>query len=757
MKYAKGGARHPFITMLALTALMISVVLPGLRNSLAAPSATAANAKHLSARPVAKATAPVVLPASRTATAKSNQYQDKPLNHVPPPDGRIAFASDRDGDFEIYLIDPDGGGLARLTDNETDDISPAWSPDGERLAFVSYRDGNAEIYAMDVTGGSQTRLTDDPASDLDPAWSPDGARIAFTSGRGNTDEVYVMNADGGGLMNHSHNMEGDDVQPAWSPDGTMIAFASNRDDNFEIYVSNADDGGNQRNLSNNAATDSNPAWSPMRITFQSDRDSPPNIPETNFEIYSMSGANGSNQTRLTTNADDSSTPPVDESFDVAPARSSDGARLAFASTRDGDFEIYLANADGSGAIKLTDNDEANDIEPAVEPLATLTAEGSIQFSAASYSVDEGAGSATITVTRTGSTSGGAIIDVGVSGGTASERSDFIPAFRTLTFAVGETSQTFTVLIIDDGFAEFDETLNLSLGSPTGTTLGSPGTATLTITDNDSVTSGANPIDDSRFFVRQQYLDFLAREADPSGLDFWTNQLTTAINLCPSAPADVRARCVLDARSQVSTAFFLSIEFQETGYFVIRLYREAFGRLPTLREFLIDMQNIGRGVVIGQPGARELLEANQRRFAGDFTNRVAFKTRYDGMSNADFVNTLFANTGLEPGAEMAARAALLAGLNNGSESRATVLVKVGDTESVFNALYNEAFVLMEYFGYLRRDPDEAGFNFWLDKLNNASVGGEDVRDPVVALRRIRRAEIVESFVDSIEYRSRFGRT
>jgi hypothetical protein len=252
----------------------------------------------------------------------------------------------------------------------------------------------------------------------------------------------------------------------------------------------------------------------------------------------------------------------------------------------------------------------------------------------------------------------------------------------------------------------------------------------------------NPIDDDEFFVRQQYLDFLSREPDPGGLQFWTNELNRLITTCPTTPANNRAACILGARAQISTAFFLSIEFQETGYFVIRVYLEAFGRLPTFREFLADVQDVRRGVIVGQAGALERLAANRREFIDRFVDREEFRARHSGTSNSDYVNALFTNAGVSPSDEAAARDALVAGLNNGTETRATALQKVADTGSVFNAAYNRAFVLMEYFGYLRRDPDAIGYQFWLDKLN--LFQGDFVA-----------AEMVKAFLTSDEYQQRFG--
>ncbi len=113
-----------------------------------------------------------------------------------PAEDKIAFVSDRDGNFEIYVMNADGSGQTRLTDSSADESGLAWSPDGTRIAFVSDRDGNSEIYVMNADGSDQTNLTNNPASEYTPSWSPDGARIAFHSDREGNIDVYVMNADG---------------------------------------------------------------------------------------------------------------------------------------------------------------------------------------------------------------------------------------------------------------------------------------------------------------------------------------------------------------------------------------------------------------------------------------------------------------------------------------------------------------------------------------------------------------------------------
>jgi dipeptidyl aminopeptidase/acylaminoacyl peptidase len=137
--------------------------------------------------------------------------------------GRIAYVSGRDGNPEIYVMNADGDGRTRLTNNTAYDWIPAWSPDGTRIAFVSDRDGNYEIYVMNADGGGRTRLTNNTAEEWIPAWSPDGTRIAFVSDRDGNGEIYVMNADGSGVTRLTNNAA-DDEDPAWSPDGTRIAL-----------------------------------------------------------------------------------------------------------------------------------------------------------------------------------------------------------------------------------------------------------------------------------------------------------------------------------------------------------------------------------------------------------------------------------------------------------------------------------------------------------------------------------------------------
>ena len=346
-------------------------------------------------------------------------------------------------------------------------------------------------------------------------------------------------------------------------------------------------------------------------------------------------------------------------------------------------------------------------------------------------MNEGGLSTNITVTRSGNTSGTSSVQYATSDGSARKIGDFIVATGILNFAPGQTSQSFRLLMVDDVYMEGTESLSLTLSNPFNGSLGSPSTAVFTIVDNDFTSPTSNPIDTAQFFVRQQYLDFLNRQPDTGGLNFWVNEITS----CGS-----NAQCIELKRINVSAAFFLSIEFQETGVLACLTTKAAFNALPVNAQFEFDRQVLQRNFVFGAPGSGAQLEANKQAYFAELVSRAEFVTRYGGMSNAQYVDALIGNTGVS--FTTSERSALVNGLNGGTETRATVLRKIAEKPSFKQAQFNQIFVLMEYFGYLKRDADTPGFNFWLNKLN--SFNGNFVN-----------AEMVKAFLASIEYRERFS--
>jgi uncharacterized protein (TIGR03118 family) len=542
---------------------------------------------------------------------------------------------------------------------------------------------------------------------------------------------------------------------------------------------------------------------------------------------------------------------------------------------------------------------------------TASATSLIAFSSDTYAIGEGSGHIDITITRSGDASNSASVNYNTfdesSAGHASQKSDYEIALGKVTFAPGETSKTFRILVVNDNFVEGDETVSLALSNPTGAGvgLGSPNTADLTITDNDTTPPTTNPVDDAQFFVRQHYLDFLNREPDTAGFNFWVNQITS----CGSDAA-----CIERTRINVSGAFFLSIEFQQTGMLAYLTHKAAFGNstltgtaVPVLYgEFERDVQSLQRGFVFGAPGADAVLEANKVAYFNDFVTKPEFINKFGGLTNDQYVDALLASAGIDPAnqrlfvatltnaqenppttptlsgggarpasfgtakfrlnaaqtamtftatvnnidftgsqtadtndnltaahihasasvtpttngpvvwgffgspfndnnpndvvntpftggavggtisgkwdapegngttlaaqltnirtghayinfhtvqfgggeirgnipAETAFRDSLVAGLNASTETRATVLRKIAESEEFNSNEFNRAFVLMEYFGYLRRDADAAGYNFWLNKLN--AFNGNFIT-----------AEMVKAFISSSEYRQRFG--
>jgi hypothetical protein len=268
----------------------------------------------------------------------------------------------------------------------------------------------------------------------------------------------------------------------------------------------------------------------------------------------------------------------------------------------------------------------------------------------------------------------------------------------------------------------------------------------------------NKIGDSQFFVRQHYLDFLGRSPDYSGLGFWNNEIVSC---------GIDQACIDNKRVNVSAAFYLSIEFQETGFLVERTYKTAFSdpngqavinsvptviKVPRVRfnELLAGTQQIGAGVQVGIGNWAAQLEANKQTYMLGFVQRADFQTAFPSSLTADaFVTQLDTNAGfvLSP-SEKAAQIAVLGSTPNDTAKRAQVLRAVAEDDDLKTLEKNRAFVLMQYFGYLRRNPNDApdtdhsGWKFWLDKLN--SFNGNFVN-----------AEMVKAFIVSIEYQQRFG--
>jgi Tol biopolymer transport system component/uncharacterized cupredoxin-like copper-binding protein len=324
-------------------------------------------------------TSPALTPSGPPPTNSATPTASPTVAPSPTPEsltwsGEIAFASERDGNSEIYLVDS-GGALTRLTDDPAEDVGPAWSPDGTRIAFASNRGGSFDIYVMDADGTGVTRLTEAAGDNGFPAWSPDGTRIAFASNRGASFDIYTMGADGG-QVEQLTSASDDDFNPHWAPDGSQLVFDRDLDgNNLEIYTL-AVDGTAETPLTDEAGTDFYPSWSPdgTEILFASDR-------AGGFDIYLMR-PDGSDVRLVIGSAAD----------DVAPAFSEDASMIAFVSTQDGNEEVYLASADGTRITRLTDH-PADDGNPAMRPTVAPAPVGNTTFTSGrhAYSIEIPAG------------------------------------------------------------------------------------------------------------------------------------------------------------------------------------------------------------------------------------------------------------------------------------------------------------------------------------------------------------------------------
>lgn len=290
----------------------------------------------------------------------------------------------------------------------------------------------------------------------------------------------------------------------------------------------------------------------------------------------------------------------------------------------------------------------------------------------------------------------------------------------------------------------------------------------------------NAVNAPDFFVWEHYRDFLSRDPDVPGLNFWTGEITECNDPAKRLPGESVALCTERKRANTSAAFFLSPEFQNTGSFVVRVYWGTLGKLPNTpkascpslpegysgqcrplyNDYIADVSKVTQGIVVNDQLDPNVINANKHAFVDQFVNTAAFKVKYDSLNNQQFVDTLFQTTGIN--ASASDRAALVNGLSgvNGqaaTETRSSVVFKVVDGTTtqaggalVFNTTYgqafydkefDDAFVFMEYLGYLRRNPDQGGFDFWLAKLKQYGNWQD--------------AQMVLAFISSPEYKSRFG--
>ncbi len=382
--------------------------------------------------------------------------------------------------------------------------------------------------------------------------------------------------------------------------------------------------------------------------------------------------------------------------------------------------LTLSNVSGTGSLGI----------PSTAVL-TITDNDPPTFSldASSYSVGEGDLRITATVNRGGDLSQAVRVNYATSDpsglnecsqitGNASQRCDYATVVGTLRFAAGESSKLIHIPIVDDVYVEGAETFTLTLSNATGGTLGTPVTATATINDND-VGPAANPIDNDAFWLRQMYIDILGREPEPGAINAWL----AILNQCAN-PTDCD-------RTAVALGFLRSVEFQGRGFFAYRFYAASLGRPSLYSEFVPDHARFS-----GFLNPAEL-ELNKQDYVNEFMNRAEFKTIYDPTigNNTAYVDTLLQRAGLPNHPQ---RQGWIDGLNNTTLTRGDVLRQLVDSNEVYFRFLNEGFVVMNYFGLLRRSAD-AQYLVWIQILNQT---GDD---------RV----VVTGFINSTEYRLRFG--
>jgi len=425
-------------------------------------------------------------------------------------------------------------------------------------------------------------------------------------------------------------------------------------------------------------------------------------------------------------------------------------------------ETFFVNLSSPSNATISDN----------QGLGTILDDDAVsgfQFEQPSYTVSETGASVSIVVKRSGDTSNAATVDYATNdfnyaagdllpakcdtaSSNASFKCDYATAGGRLRFAATETSKTVVLSIVDDVFIEGDEALSMTLSNPSIGNLVSPSTTNITIQSNDTSppNSSSNPYLVNAFFVRQQYLDFLLREPDTAGYNDWLNVL----NNCQPNQGGLGSDPGCD-RVHVSSGFFRSPEFGERGYWVYRFFTASLGRRPLFAEFMPEMRRLS-----GLKTQADL-DADEADFINEFIQRPEFTTIYNGIMDtshaSEFISKLEEKAGVtlpatvpptQPGQPpQYNRQDLIDKRQSGEFTTAQTLRAFVEQKVVWDAYFFKAFVAMEYFGYLRRDPEAAGYDDWVDVLTNgrasAGIAPGDFR------------HLVFGFMYSEEYRERFG--
>ncbi|GAC1397800.1 MAG: hypothetical protein NVSMB56_12810 [Pyrinomonadaceae bacterium] len=671
----------------------------------------------------------------------------------------------------IIAINPDGSNRINLAPDTFangctgygayNSSNPSVARNG-MIAFQSTRNQHGEnpfrqfrIYVMNADGSNVRRLTPEPAAgdfrpdqvtDFNPAISPDGSRVAFISNRtvieyssagtgGNTVQahvfdIYIVNTDGTGLrkvttfqLNPGNGPLGSDFRSVtWSPDGTRLAFRALRqipDKSFRDILGAINPDGTGETLLSQVNSDGSSLldWSPDGTRIMHGQHPAGN--DSTFFLRYYSVADGS----ITAYRVDAS-PFNFNSGDYAQARfSPDSQRIVYFTVPDpgeGTRVLVTANLDLSNITTVGRGIACGAEGVAWAAGANIGTPARLDLIPAPISVYAGGPSVQLTPILYDANNN--VLSRSVQHWEASGCNTRAPVLddQGLLTPTGYTpSFTDQICAVNAGLRTCVDVL----GNPT-----------------------TNPIDTTDTYVRQQYADFLNRAPDASGLAFWKNEIISC---------NGNAQCIDTKRTNVSAAYFLSREFQETGFYVIKLQRAAFGKVSndatkriTFQQFASDASTVGNGFVDGQAGADQKLDQNKTAYTQNVVTNANFIARFPTSQTAtQFVDALYQSAGVTPqGTERQDATNAFGG--GDTAGRAAALRKVAESNSIKTAEFNSAFVLLQYFGYLRRNPTDApdtndsGYQFWLNKLTQ--FNGDYIK-----------SEMVRSFIVSSEYRKRFG--